>query len=219
MAATDPLLSAASAGAGAGAGARSKRQYVFSGELVRGMQFYGYCEQESVFVRMSVPCARHLTPQRLRTSQTLPSASATYIARTTSRAWLACCMAGKWAERNRTACSNHTTRTSPTTCSSCATTTWSAWASSQVPHHRNRPACSIHPKLLPSQQCPAPCSARLCQTRSPSARQTPRPPAPAPLPSCGMRALCRQTRVHRVQYSGEKLACLQLHVAAHCAMW
>ena len=151
MAATDPLLSAASAGAGAGAGARSKRQYVFSGELVRGMQFYGYCEQESVFVRMSVPCARHLTPQRLRTSQTLPSASATYIARTTSRAWLACCMAGKWAQRNRTACSNPTTRTSPTTCSSCATTTWLAWASSQVPHHRNRlPATFIQSDSPPN---------------------------------------------------------------------
>jgi hypothetical protein len=69
MAATDPLLSAA--GAGAGAGARSRRQYVFSGELVRGMQFYGYCEQESVFVRMSVPCARHTSTPAHKSKLTL----------------------------------------------------------------------------------------------------------------------------------------------------
>jgi hypothetical protein len=54
MAATDPLATSA------GAGAQSRRQYVFSGELVRGTQFYGYSEDETVFVRMSVHCtSRH----------------------------------------------------------------------------------------------------------------------------------------------------------------
>ncbi len=55
MAATDPMVSAA------GAGNRSRRQYVFSGELVRGKEFYGYCDEESVFVRMSVLCTTPLT--------------------------------------------------------------------------------------------------------------------------------------------------------------
>lgn len=52
MAATDPL--SASAGAGAARPGALRRQYVFSGELVRGTQFYGYHEEETVFVRMSV---------------------------------------------------------------------------------------------------------------------------------------------------------------------
>jgi hypothetical protein len=49
MSATDPSAAAA---ASATSGAQSRRQYVFSGELVRGTQFYGYSESETVFVRM-----------------------------------------------------------------------------------------------------------------------------------------------------------------------
>jgi hypothetical protein len=58
--------------------------------------------------------------------------SATYSAPMTSRVSLPCFMAAKLAEINQTACSSRTTRTSPITCSSCVTTTWSVWASSQA---------------------------------------------------------------------------------------
>ncbi len=34
---------------------------MFSGELVRGTQFYGYSEQETVFVRMSVHTTRDMS--------------------------------------------------------------------------------------------------------------------------------------------------------------
>jgi hypothetical protein len=67
MAATDALCASAAAGVGAArAGAASRRQYVFSGELVRGTQFYGYCEDETVFVRMSVFRAPHVTRHAAR---------------------------------------------------------------------------------------------------------------------------------------------------------
>ena len=65
MAATDPM-STGGGGGGVGVGGGgaskagiSKRQYVFSGELVRGTQFYGYSEEETVFVRMLVHTTRH----------------------------------------------------------------------------------------------------------------------------------------------------------------
>ena len=65
MAATDTLSASAGAGA-ARPGAHSRRQYVFSGEVVRGTQFYGYCEDETVFVRMSVQRASHATRHAAR---------------------------------------------------------------------------------------------------------------------------------------------------------
>jgi len=180
---------------------------------VRGMQFYGYCRARvSVCENVSALRTSHLNPcAQVKTY----SAAATCIARMTSRGWLACSMAAKLAERNQTACSNRTMRTVPTTCSSCRLQLGWHGHHHRLLQHRNRlPATFIQSDSLPTVSR-AMFRAPLPDALS-SARQKPLSSS-GPLPSCGMPALCRQRRVHRVHCSGEKLALLQ-HLQLHVAM-